>query len=73
MEEGEDIQTMFGCFLTILNELHYPGRHYDNYDHVDKILRSLSRKWRSQVTMLKAIKNLDSMTLEELVGILKVH
>ena len=46
MEEGEDIQTMFGRFQTILNELHSLGRHYDNYDHIDKILRSLSRKWR---------------------------
>uniref|UniRef100_A0A0R0G441 Uncharacterized protein n=1 Tax=Glycine max TaxID=3847 RepID=A0A0R0G441_SOYBN len=49
------------------------GRHYQNYDHIDKILRSLSRKWRPLVTTLRAIKNLDSMTLEELVKILKVH
>ena len=49
------------------------GRHYENYDHIDKILRSLSRKWRPLVTTLRAIKNLDSMTLEELVKILKVH
>jgi len=46
MEEGEDIQIMFGHFQTILYELHSLGRHYDNYDHIDKILRSLSRKWR---------------------------
>ncbi|KAL2985402.1 hypothetical protein AAZX31_12G150400 [Glycine max] len=59
MEEGEDIQTMFGRFQNILNKLHSLGRHYDNYDHIDKILRT--------------IKNLDSITLEELVGILKVH
>jgi len=46
MEEGEDIQTMFGRLQTILNELHSLGRHYDNYDQIYKILRSLSRKWR---------------------------
>ena len=56
-----------------MNELHSLGRRYANYDHIDKILRSLSRKWKSQVTALRAIKNLDSMTLEELFGILKVH
>ncbi|KAG5066636.1 hypothetical protein JHK86_010367 [Glycine max] len=57
MDENEDIQ----C------------RTYDNYDHIDKILRCLSRKWRPQVTMLKALKNLESMSLEELVGTLKDH
>ena len=73
MEEGEDIQSMFGCFETILNELRSLGKTYDNYDHVDKILKSLSRKQGSQETVLRALKNLDSMSLEELVGTLKVQ
>jgi len=73
VEEGEDIQSMFRKFQTILNELRPLGRNYDNYDHIDKILRSLSRKWRPQVTSLGALNNLDSMFLEELVGTLKVH
>jgi len=38
MEKGEDVQCMFGCFQTILNELRYLGRTYDNYDHIDKII-----------------------------------
>jgi len=37
MNEGEDIQTMLERFQTILNELRSLGRHYDNYDHIDKI------------------------------------
>ncbi|KAL5158923.1 hypothetical protein HKD37_15G043299 [Glycine soja] len=45
--------------------------NFDNYDHIDKILRSLSRKWRPQVTTLRALKNLDTMFLEELFGTLK--
>ena len=64
---------MFGCFQTILNELRPIGRTYDNYDHIEKILRSLSRKWRPHVTMLGALKNRDYMYLEELVSTLKVH
>ena len=43
MEGGEDIQCMFGCFQTILNELRSLGR---TNDHIDKTLRSLSKKWR---------------------------
>ena len=46
MEEGKDIQCMFECFQTILNELRALCRTFDNYDNIDKILRSLSRKWR---------------------------
>ena len=64
---------MFGCFQTILNELRSLGRTYNNYDKIDKILRSLSRKWRLQVTALRVVKYHDSMSIEELVATLKVH
>nr|KYP31490.1 Retrovirus-related Pol polyprotein from transposon TNT 1-94 [Cajanus cajan] len=73
MEESESIQTMFGRFQTIVNELSFLGRTYDNFDHIDKLLRSLPRKWRPQVTTLKASKNLEKLSLEELIGLLKVH
>nr|KYP55792.1 hypothetical protein KK1_002017 [Cajanus cajan] len=73
MEESESIQTMFGRFQTIVNELSFLGRTYDNFDHIDKLLRSLPRKWRPQVTALRASKNLEKLSLEELIGLLKVH
>nr|KYP56021.1 hypothetical protein KK1_002248 [Cajanus cajan] len=44
MEESESIHTMFGRFQTIVNELFFLGRTYDNFDHIDKLLRSLPRK-----------------------------
>ncbi|KAL2327558.1 hypothetical protein Fmac_020985 [Flemingia macrophylla] len=40
MEENESIQAMFGRFQTIVNEHSFLGRTYDNFDHIDKILRS---------------------------------
>ena len=46
MKETKDIKCMFRCFQTIVNELRSLGRTYDNYDHIKKILRTLSRKWR---------------------------
>nr|KYP35598.1 hypothetical protein KK1_043361 [Cajanus cajan] len=73
MEESESIQTMFGRFQTIVNELSFLGRTYDNFDHIDKLLRSLPRKWRPRVTTLRASKNLEKLYLEELIGLLKVH
>ncbi|KAL5191263.1 hypothetical protein HKD37_04G010557 [Glycine soja] len=62
MEEGEVKQSMFGCFQTILNKLRALGRSYGNYDYIDKILR---------ITTLRALENLDYMSLLELIGILK--
>ena len=72
-EENKDIQCILRCLQTILNELRSLGRTYDNYDHTNKILRSLPRKWRAQVTTLRALKNLESMSHEELIGTPKVH
>ncbi|KAG4924582.1 hypothetical protein JHK87_050122 [Glycine soja] len=57
--KGGDIQRMFGCIQTILNELRSLGRTYDNYDHIDKILRSLSRKSRPQVMQSYPSRALD--------------
>ncbi|XP_020208730.1 uncharacterized protein LOC109793686 [Cajanus cajan] len=73
MGESESIQTMFGRFQTIVNELSFLGRTYDNFDHIDKLLQSLPRKWRPQVIALRASKNLEILSLEELIGLLKVH
>uniref|UniRef100_A0A151UG69 Retrovirus-related Pol polyprotein from transposon TNT 1-94 n=1 Tax=Cajanus cajan TaxID=3821 RepID=A0A151UG69_CAJCA len=73
MEENESIQTMFGIFQTIINELSFLGRTYDNFYHIDKLLHSLPWKWRLQVTTLTASKNLGKLSLEELIGLLKVH
>ena len=58
-KKNEDIQCMSRCFQTILKELRSLARTYDNYDHIDKILRSLSRKWRPRVTAVRALKNLE--------------
>nr|KYP40622.1 hypothetical protein KK1_038044 [Cajanus cajan] len=73
MEESESIQTMFGRFQTIVNKLFFLGRTYENSDHIDKLLQSLPRKWRPQVTALRVSKNLEKLSLEELIGLLKVH
>jgi len=61
MEEAEEIQNMLGRFQTILNELRSLCKTFDNYDHIDEILRSLSRKWKPQVTMLRAL-NVEAMS-----------
>lgn len=67
MEENKDIQCMFEHFQNFLNELRSLGRTYGNIDHIEKTFGSLPRQWKSHVTTLKASKNLDDFSLEELV------
>jgi len=44
MEDDEDMQAMFGCFQTILNELRCLNKIFDNYDNIENFLKSLSKK-----------------------------
>ncbi|RDY00429.1 hypothetical protein CR513_16392, partial [Mucuna pruriens] len=53
--------------------LAYKGKAYDNYNHITKIFRSLPRRWRPQVTTLRAFKDLKKLPMKELLSMLKVH
>ena len=46
---------------------------YSTTDHVKKIIRSLPKKWRPMVTALKLAKDLNKVTLEELISSLRSH
>src|ERR1044072_9418693 len=46
---------------------------YSTSDHVKKIIRSLPAKWRPMVTALKVAKDLNSISLEELISSLRSH
>jgi len=42
-------------------------------DHVSKILRSLPARWRPKVTTIEKAKDLNTLSVEDLVSSLKVH
>ncbi|RDX96787.1 hypothetical protein CR513_20520, partial [Mucuna pruriens] len=65
MEDNETINLMFGRLQTNINNLISPRKTYDNYDYITK---SLPRRWRPQVTALKASKDLKKFPMEELLG-----
>ncbi|GJZ38336.1 putative reverse transcriptase domain-containing protein [Tanacetum coccineum] len=44
-----------------------------NYGYVRKFLRALHLKWRAKVTAIKDLKDLTSLSLDELIGNLKVY
>nr|GEX26208.1 retrovirus-related Pol polyprotein from transposon TNT 1-94 [Tanacetum cinerariifolium] len=46
---------------------------YSSKNYVRKFLRALHPKWRAKVTEIKESKDLTSLSLDELIGNLKVH
>jgi hypothetical protein len=73
MEDDEDIEIMFSRFQTLVSCLQVLSKNYTTSDHVMKILRSLSIKWRSKITVIQEAKGLNNMGLETLISYLKSH
>ena len=64
---------MFTRFTYITNGLKSLGRIYSNTDLVQKILRSIPDKWDPKVTAIQEAKDLNTLSLDELVGSLIIH
>ena len=66
MKEHESIETLVSG-LQILK------KSYVASDHVNKILRSLPAKWRPKVTAIEEAKDLNTLSVEDLISSLKCH
>jgi len=64
---------MYSRFQTLVSGLQIPKKSYVAYDHVSKILRSLPARWRPKVTAIEEAKDLNTLSVEDLVSSLKVH
>ena len=73
MDPNETISTMFTRFTDITNGLKSLDKIYSNVDLVQKILRSLSDKWDPKVTAIQEAKDLNTLSLDELMGSLITH
>lgn len=73
MEEVESFETMFSRFQILTAGLKVLDKGYSTSDHVKKIIRSLPKKWRPMVTELKLSKDLNKITPEELISLLRSH
>src|ERR1044072_8840468 len=62
---------MFSRFQMLVAGLRVLDKGYSTTDHVKKIIRSLPAKWRPMVTALKVAKDLNSISLEELISSLR--
>ncbi|GJY02325.1 zf-CCHC domain-containing protein [Tanacetum coccineum] len=69
----ESIDSAFARFNTIITSLKALDEGYSSKNYVRKFLRALHPKWRAKVTAIKESKDLTSLSLDELIGNLKVH
>jgi len=73
IEDHESIQSMVARLQVIINNLRSLGATFSQYEINDKILRILPVKWRAQEIALITSRYLETMPLEELVGILTIY
>ena len=73
MEDDEAIEVMFSRFQILVAGLKVLDKGYTTSDHVKKIIKSLPKKWRPMVTALKLSKDLNNISLEELISSLRSH
>ncbi|GJS25180.1 retrovirus-related pol polyprotein from transposon TNT 1-94 [Tanacetum coccineum] len=63
----------FARFNTIITSLKELDEGFSSKNYVRKFLRALHPKWRAKVTAIEESKDLTSLSLDELIGNLKVY
>ncbi|GJV32818.1 hypothetical protein Tco_1393218 [Tanacetum coccineum] len=71
--QDESINSAFARFNTIITSLKALDEGYSSKNYVRKFLRALHPKWRAKVTTIEESKDLTSLSLDELIGNLKVY
>lgn len=64
---------MFSRFQVLVPGLHVLNNSYTNVDHIKKILRSLTIKYKPKVISIQEDKDLNSLNLEGLISNLQSH
>lgn len=73
MKETESVEEYYNRVILLLNQLRLNGEHIDNTRVVEKILRSLTRKFEYVVVAIEESKDLSLLSLENLLGTLQSH
>ncbi|GJU06013.1 hypothetical protein Tco_1122443 [Tanacetum coccineum] len=73
ISEEESIDNGFARFNTIITSLKALDEGFSSKNYVRKFLRALHPKWRAKVMAIEESKDLTSLSLDELIGNLKVY
>jgi len=73
MKDDENIDGMYSRFQTLVSGLQILKKSYVSFDHANKILRSISARWRPEVTAIEEVKDLNTLSVEDLISYLKCH
>ncbi|GJR33388.1 retrovirus-related pol polyprotein from transposon TNT 1-94 [Tanacetum coccineum] len=71
--DDETIDCAFSRFNTIITSLKALDESFSSRNHVRKFLRAFPSKWQPKVTVIEESKDLLKLSLDELVGNLKVY
>ncbi|GJV25390.1 zf-CCHC domain-containing protein [Tanacetum coccineum] len=71
--EEKSIDNAFARFNTIITSLKALEESFSSKNYVRKFLRALHPKWRAKVTAIEESKDLTSLSLDKLIGNLKVY
>ena len=67
------ISDYFSRTLAILNQMKSSGEEMPGLKMIEKILRSLTLKFKHVMYSIEEAKDLDDLTVDELMGFLMVH
>nr|GEY34937.1 zf-CCHC domain-containing protein/UBN2 domain-containing protein [Tanacetum cinerariifolium] len=73
ISEEESIDNAFDRFNTIIPSLKALDEGFSSKNYVRKFLRAFHPKWHAKITAIEESKDLTSLSLDELIGNLKVY
>nr|GEV18006.1 copia protein [Tanacetum cinerariifolium] len=73
ISEEESIDNAFARYNTNITSLKSLNESFSSKNYVRKFLKALHPKWRAKVTTIEESKDLTSLSLDELIGNLKVY
>ncbi|XP_024993929.1 uncharacterized protein LOC112527480 [Cynara cardunculus var. scolymus] len=73
MKEFEIVEDFYNRTILVLNQLHFNGEIIVDRRVVEKILRSLTKKFEYVLVVIEESKYISVMSLERLLGILQSH